>query len=68
MTDSLFNKGIKEPAPELQEYLHRPPGAPKAREIKSQLAQLKSGHKHGTQKNLKIGMEFKTGMKDFDRD
>lgn len=49
--------------PELQEDLHRPAGAPRAREIKSQKAQLKSKHQHGTRKDVKLGMSEKTGLK-----
>ncbi|MEG6616041.1 hypothetical protein V6C27_06320 [Peptococcaceae bacterium 1198_IL3148] len=50
--------------PKLEENLHRPVGAPRAREIKSQKAQLNSTHRHGTQKDYKIGMELKTGVKE----
>ncbi|HBV97716.1 MAG: hypothetical protein JL50_03260 [Peptococcaceae bacterium BICA1-7] len=50
--------------PETVENLHRPPGSPRPREIKSQKAQLESAHQHGTQKDIKLGMEYKTGLKD----
>lgn len=49
--------------PELQEDLHRPVGAPRAREIKSQKAQLQSEHRHGTNKCVKLEMSEKTGLK-----
>ncbi|WP_066638885.1 hypothetical protein [Desulfolucanica intricata] len=52
--------------PDLPEDLHRPVGAPRAREIKSQKAQLNSIHGHGTQKNVKIDMQTKTGLKERD--
>lgn len=46
------------------EDLHRPIGSPHGREIKSQKAQLNSVHRHGTQKNVKIDMQSKTGRKE----
>lgn len=48
--------------PELTEDLHRPPGSPQPREIKSQQAQLKGRHRHGTNKGVKLGMADKTGL------
>ena len=48
--------------PELKEDLHRPVGSPQAREIKSQQAQLKSEHRHGTNKGVKTPMSKKTGL------
>ncbi|MCL5057543.1 MAG: hypothetical protein M1130_06020 [Actinobacteria bacterium] len=50
--------------PETVENLHRPPGSPRPREIKSQKAQLESTHQHGTQKDSKLGMEYKTGLRE----
>ncbi|SFG71297.1 hypothetical protein SAMN05660649_02465 [Desulfotomaculum arcticum] len=50
--------------PELQQDLHRPVGAPRPREIKSQKAQLNSGHRPGTDKDVKLGMNKKTGHLD----
>jgi len=50
--------------PETVESLHRPPGSPRPREIKSQKAQLESTHQHGTHKDLKLGMEYKTGLRE----
>lgn len=47
----------------LRQDLHRPVGAPRAREIKSQDAQLNSKHRHGTNKDIKMGMSEKTGLK-----
>lgn len=47
--------------------LHRPPGAPVAREIKSQQAQLRSTHRHGTDKGIKWGIAAKTGLREVDR-
>lgn len=50
--------------PETIEDLHRPPGSPRPREIKSQKAQLESAHQHGTSKEVKLGMSYKTGQKE----
>lgn len=50
--------------PEAVEDLHRPPGSPMPREIKSQKAQLESKHMHGTRKDVKMGMANKTGQRD----
>lgn len=50
--------------PEIEENLHRPPGSPRPREIKSQQAQLESSHQHGTQKDKKLGMKYKIGAKE----
>lgn len=50
--------------PELTEDLHRPPGSPQSREAKSQKAQLKSKHRHGTNKSVKPGMSEKIGLTD----
>ncbi|MCL6609993.1 MAG: hypothetical protein K6T66_00480 [Peptococcaceae bacterium] len=49
--------------PETIEDLHRPPGSPTPREAKSQKAQLESVHRHGTRKDVKVGMACKTGQK-----
>lgn len=49
--------------PETIHDLHRPPGAPQAREKTSQKAQLESRLRHGTNKAVKLGMEFKTGLR-----
>jgi len=49
--------------PETIHDLHRPPGTPQAREKTSQTAQLKSVHRHGTDKAVKLGMEYKTGLR-----
>lgn len=46
--------------PELPEDQHRPVGAPRTREIKSQKAQIESGHRPGFRKDRKWGMEDKT--------
>ncbi len=48
--------------PGLPEHRHRPAGKPRAREIKSQKAQLESVHRHGTRKDVKVGMAEKTGL------
>ncbi|MFZ5633611.1 MAG: hypothetical protein ACOY40_12275 [Bacillota bacterium] len=53
--------------PETVEDLHRPPGSPRPREIKSQKAQLESVHQHGTRKDVKLGMSCKTGQKERER-
>lgn len=64
MGDRYIDSNPGYPDPELQIHLHRPPGAPRGREIKSQKAQLNSTHQHGTQKDVKRGMELKTGVKE----
>lgn len=48
--------------PLTQVDIHRPVGVPRAREIKSQKAQLESTHRHGTNKAWKIKMSKKTGL------
>ncbi len=50
--------------PKLREDLHRPVGSPQPREIKSQKAQLKSTHRHGANKGVKLGMAAKIGLKE----
>jgi len=50
--------------PELQEDLHRPVGSPRTREARSQKAQLRSRHRHGTSKAVKMGMAEKTGLRE----
>lgn len=60
-----YRKGVKQEIPEIPHYLHRPPGHPQPREIKSQQAQLNSVHQHGTQKSVKMGISNKTGLKDM---
>ncbi|MBO8127986.1 MAG: hypothetical protein H0Z39_02135 [Peptococcaceae bacterium] len=59
----LRRRGYREP--DLQEYLHCPVGSPRAREIKSQKAQLHSGHRHGNRNDVKLGMEYKTGRRGY---
>ena len=49
--------------PETIEDLHRPPGSPRPREAKSQKSQLESAHRHGSQKDVKTGMAYKTGQR-----
>lgn len=61
MTERPYHPDYSYREPELQEDLHRPVGAPRAREIKSQKAQLKSVHRHGNNKGIKLGMSEKTG-------
>lgn len=56
------DRGYEEP--ELMEYLHRPPGSPQPREKSSQKCQLKSRHRYGTSKDIKLGMSYKTGLKE----
>ncbi len=56
------DKGYRRP--ETIADLHRPPGAPQAREVKSQKAQLKSIHRHGTSKGLKVPMAYKIGLRE----
>jgi len=56
-------RGYEEPA--LEEFLHRPPGSPQPREKSSQKCQLQSRHRHGTSKNIKLGMVYKTGLRDL---
>ena len=50
--------------PETNRDMHRPKGSPHSREIKSQKAQLDSAHRHGTNKDVKLDMHAKTGLKD----
>lgn len=50
--------------PETIADLHRPPGIPQPREIKSQKAQLESVHRHGTSKAVKWQMSYKTGRRE----
>jgi hypothetical protein len=54
------DKGYRRP--ETIADLHRPPGSPRPREIKSQEAQLESAHRHGTNKAVKWQMSCKTGQ------
>lgn len=58
-----FQQDFRHPEPELQSDLHRPVGGPRAREIKSQKAQLVGDHRHNTNKGVKMGMSEKTGLK-----
>lgn len=60
-----YKKGVKYELPEIEYYLHRPVGHTQPREIKSQKAQLNSVHQHGTQKSVKMGMHYKTGVRDM---
>jgi hypothetical protein len=55
--------GFEYREPETRASLHRPPGKPQPREIKSQQAQLNSKHRHGTNKAVKVGMSKKTGLR-----
>lgn len=50
--------------PETIHDLHRPPGSPRPRESKSQKAQLESKHQHGTNKDVKLSMSYKTGFRE----
>ncbi len=63
MAERPYHVDFKHTRPELQEDLHRPVGAPRAREIKSQQAQLHSEHRHDTNKGVKMEMSEKTGLK-----
>lgn len=58
-----FRKGRRGERPGTVFDLHRPPGAPQPREVESQEAQLESEHRHGTRKELRLGMSYKTGRK-----
>ncbi|KUK41155.1 MAG: hypothetical protein XD69_0789 [Clostridia bacterium 62_21] len=49
--------------PDLPGDDHRPSGAPRAREVKSQKAQLRSEHGLPGNKAVKVGMKYKTGAK-----
>lgn len=60
MTERPYHPDFSYREPELSEDLHRPPGSPRPREIKSQQAQLKSKHRHGANKAVKTGMSDKT--------
>jgi len=59
-----FPWGTGSEEPHLPGDDHRPSGVPQPREIKSQKAQLKSKHKHGKSKAVKVGMAYKTGAKE----
>ena len=63
MTERPYHPDFSHREPELQEDLHRPVGVPRAREINSQKAQLKSKHQHGTNAGVKLEMSEKTGLK-----
>lgn len=63
MTERPYHPDFSHKEPELQGDLHRPVGAPRAREIKSQKTQLNSKHRHDTNKGIKMGMSEKTGLK-----
>lgn len=64
MTKRIFRKDRGYEEPELMEYLHRPPGSPQPREKSSQQSQLRSRHRHGTSKDIKLGMSCKNGRKE----
>ena len=64
MTERPFHPDHSHREPELIEDLHRPPGHPQPREVKSQKAQFKSKHQHGTNKDVKLSMSEKTGLAD----
>lgn len=51
--------------PETLQDTHRPVGPPRAREYKSQKAQLES-LPHGEQKDVKRGISYKTGLEDWE--
>lgn len=51
-------------SPDLPGDDHRPSGVPAAREVKSQKAQLRSKHRPEGNKEVKIGMEYKTGARE----
>lgn len=57
--ETITEDGFKRP--ELPGDNHRPAGVPRPRELKSQEAQLKSVHKHGTEKGYKPGIAGKLG-------
>ncbi len=57
-----YQKGIRREEPDLINYLHRPPGSPQPRETSSQKAQLNSRHRHSTNKEVRRGMKYKTGL------
>lgn len=61
-------KGTREERPELILDLHRPVGAPRPREVKSQKSQLESAHRHGTQKEVRLDISYKTGRKPEHKD
>jgi|Deesub1362A_J573_1020465.scaffolds.fasta_scaffold00500_26 hypothetical protein len=63
-----FRRGRRQERPELIFDRHRPPGSPQPREVKSQKAQLESEHRHGTQKDVKLDMSSKTGLKPEHKD
>lgn len=62
MSNRPEQPGIEYREPETQEDLHRPIGMPRPREIKSQKAQLKSEHQHGTDNRIKTKMSQKIGI------
>ena len=51
-------------SPDLPGDDHRPSGVPRPKEAKSQKAQLRSGHRLAGRKDVKIGMEYKTGARE----
>lgn len=63
MAERPYHLDYMHEEPRLRQDLHRPVGAPRAREIKSQEAQLNSKHRHGTNKGIKFSMSEKTGLK-----
>jgi len=54
--------------PELPEHQHRPIGKPRPREIKSQKAQIESGHRPETRKDVKWNMAGKIGLEEKEWD
>ncbi|MEW5762270.1 MAG: hypothetical protein AB1776_03600 [Bacillota bacterium] len=54
--------------PDLPGDDHRPSGAPRAREVRSQKARLQSQHRLKGNKGVKIGMEYKTGARERPRE
>lgn len=62
MNRPRYRRGVRRERPALVFDRHRPPGSPQPREAKSQKDQLESKHRHGTQKEIKLGMSYKTGL------
>ena len=63
-----FNDSLKPESeyrePETNRDMHRPKGSPHSREVKSQKVQLNSAHHHATNKDVKMDMHAKTGLKE----
>ncbi|MBU4532980.1 MAG: hypothetical protein KJ650_04975 [Firmicutes bacterium] len=54
MEKGEVHRGEHRERPELIFDEHRPPGSPQPREVKSQKAQLESGHRHGVQNDVHL--------------